>query len=109
MITNRPYNAVRYQPTACIVLNSPTTSPVIAKALRAMWGQGVDKNEPCGVKPGGPAMKLRRCDMLLEGVANAVLAERVGPAFHIYWPLARRDEGRAAWRQWLAQAPDKRN
>ena len=38
MIVNRPYNAVRYQPTACIVINSPTTSPVIAKALRTMWG-----------------------------------------------------------------------
>jgi len=73
------------------------------------FGKGIDKNETYGVKPGGPAMKLRRCDMLLDAFANAVLAEHVGPPYQIYWPLARRDEGRAAWRQWLAQAPDKRN
>jgi hypothetical protein len=37
MITNRPYNAVRYQPTACIVVNSPTTTPEIARAVRSLW------------------------------------------------------------------------
>lgn len=76
---------------------------------RSTSGQGVGENEPRGVKPGGPAMKIRRCDMLLEAVANAVFSKDDGPVFHIYWPLARRDEGRAAWRQWLAQPTDKRN
>ena len=37
MITNRAYNAVRYQPTACIVVNSPTTTPEIARAVRSLW------------------------------------------------------------------------
>ena len=37
MITNRSYNAVRYQPTGCTVINSPTTDPRIATAVRAIW------------------------------------------------------------------------
>ena len=45
MITNRVYSAVRYQPTACIVVNSPTSSPVIAKAIRALWPDGQDHTE----------------------------------------------------------------
>jgi hypothetical protein len=36
-ITNRPYEAVRGQPTACIVVNSPTSDPRIAGAVRAQW------------------------------------------------------------------------
>jgi hypothetical protein len=48
-------------------------------------------------------MKVRRCDMLLEAVAGAVFADDDGPVFHIYWPLARRNEGRAAWRKWLQE------
>ena len=36
-ITNRRYEAVRYQPTACVVVNSPTTDPRIALAVRAQW------------------------------------------------------------------------
>lgn len=42
MITNRGYNAARYQPTACQVVNSPTQSPAIAKAVRAVWEGGSD-------------------------------------------------------------------
>ncbi|MGV3660775.1 MAG: hypothetical protein ACO1TE_11345 [Prosthecobacter sp.] len=42
MITNRSYNAVRYQPTACQVINSPTSSPQIAKAVRGIWQQHDD-------------------------------------------------------------------
>lgn len=37
MITNRSYNAVRYQPTACIVINSPVKTPQIATAVRGIW------------------------------------------------------------------------
>lgn len=36
-IVNRSYNAVRYQMTACIVLNSPTHTPALAQAVRAEW------------------------------------------------------------------------
>lgn len=36
-ITNRVYEAVRYQPTACHVVNSPTRDPRIARAVRAQW------------------------------------------------------------------------
>ena len=66
-------------------------------------GQGVANDQPCGAAVGGPPMPVRRCDMLLEGVANAVFAEDDGPEFHIYWPQAQRDEARRAWREWLAR------
>lgn len=36
-ILNRDYVAVREQPTACIVVNSPTHDSDIAAALRALW------------------------------------------------------------------------
>ena len=39
-ITNRSYNAVRYQPTACIVLNSTTQDKRLAAEVRAVWGKG---------------------------------------------------------------------
>ncbi|HWB03906.1 MAG TPA: hypothetical protein VG796_12840 [Verrucomicrobiales bacterium] len=38
MITNRGYTAVRYQPTGCLVINSPVHSPVLAAAVRNIWG-----------------------------------------------------------------------
>jgi len=37
MITNRAYNAVRYQPTACNVVNSPSNSKRLASAVRQLW------------------------------------------------------------------------
>ncbi len=37
-IVNRNYNAVRYQPTACIVINSPTRSASLRKRVQAAWG-----------------------------------------------------------------------
>ncbi len=43
MITNRGYSAVRYQPTACIVINSPVQSPGLAKAVRGIWGPAGEK------------------------------------------------------------------
>ncbi len=36
-IVNRPYAAMRYQPTACQVINSPVHDPLMAAALRRMW------------------------------------------------------------------------
>jgi hypothetical protein len=39
-ITNRPYQAVRYQPTACVVVNSPVKDPKLAEEVRAIWGKG---------------------------------------------------------------------
>ncbi len=38
-ITNRSYNAVRYQPTACIVLNSTVQDKKLAAEVRAIWGK----------------------------------------------------------------------
>jgi hypothetical protein len=52
-------------------------------------------------------MKIRRCDMLLDAMANPMFADHEGPAFHLYWPLAKREQSRAAWRKWLAEAPDE--
>jgi len=37
MIANRSYQAVRYQPTACIVLNSPIKNNKLTIALQNMW------------------------------------------------------------------------
>lgn len=36
-IVNRDFEAVRYQPTACLVVNSPTFDPRIARAVRNQW------------------------------------------------------------------------
>jgi hypothetical protein len=36
-IVNRSLSAVRYQPTACIVLNSPVETPALAAAARRDW------------------------------------------------------------------------
>jgi hypothetical protein len=38
-ITNRPYTAVRYQPTGCIVVNSPVDDPELAAQVRAIWNR----------------------------------------------------------------------
>jgi hypothetical protein len=39
-ITNRSYQAVRYQPTACVVVNSPVKDAKLAAEVRAIWGKG---------------------------------------------------------------------
>ena len=36
-IVGRHYNAIRYQPTACIVINSPTHDPMICRQVRQLW------------------------------------------------------------------------
>lgn len=36
-IVGRRYQAVRYQPTACIVLNSPTADAKLCECVRAIW------------------------------------------------------------------------
>ena len=36
-IVGRQYQAVRYQPTACIVINSPTEDPKLRQQIRAIW------------------------------------------------------------------------
>jgi hypothetical protein len=41
-IVGRGYQAVRYQSTACIVINSPTQDPEIRKLVRAIW----ESNDP---------------------------------------------------------------
>jgi ankyrin repeat protein len=37
-IVNRRFSAVRYQPTACIMVNSPTASESLRKAIHTEWG-----------------------------------------------------------------------
>jgi hypothetical protein len=37
MVSGRRYQAVRYQPTACIVINSPVKEPRLSDAVRRMW------------------------------------------------------------------------
>lgn len=38
-IANRPYMAVRYQPSACIVINSPVHDAKLAEEIRTIWGK----------------------------------------------------------------------
>jgi hypothetical protein len=38
-ITNRSYNAVRYQPTNCMVVNSTSKDKAMAAEVRAIWGK----------------------------------------------------------------------
>jgi ankyrin repeat protein len=38
-IVNRHFNAVRYQPTAIIIISSPTNSPALIAAVKQEWGQ----------------------------------------------------------------------
>jgi hypothetical protein len=38
-IVNREFNAVRYQPTAIIVINSPTYSEALQKTIKKEWGK----------------------------------------------------------------------
>ena len=37
-IVNRQLNAVRYQPSLCLVVNSPVETPALAAAVKADWG-----------------------------------------------------------------------
>jgi ankyrin repeat protein len=37
-IVNRRFSAVRYQPTACIMINSPTRSEALRRAVKKEWG-----------------------------------------------------------------------
>src|SRR5262249_30279974 len=37
-IVNRSFSAVRYQPTACIMINSPTRSEALRSAIKKEWG-----------------------------------------------------------------------
>ena len=41
-ITNRSYSAVRYQPTGCLVVNSPVKDKKLAAEVRAIWGKAPD-------------------------------------------------------------------
>jgi hypothetical protein len=36
-IVNRPLSAVRYQPSGCLVINSPVETPALAAAARSDW------------------------------------------------------------------------
>lgn len=38
-VVNRSFNAVRYQPTACIMINSPTYSDRLRIAIKTEWGE----------------------------------------------------------------------
>ena len=46
-IVNRDLKAVRYQPTACVVINSPVQTPTLAAATRADWA-GLTPEEHAG-------------------------------------------------------------
>jgi hypothetical protein len=47
-IVNRHLRAVRYQPTACLVVNSPIETPALAEAVKKDWaGLTADEHQQC--------------------------------------------------------------
>ena len=50
-IANRDYMAVRYQPTGCIVVNSPVRDKALAAELRAIWGTSEHRQNPARFAP----------------------------------------------------------
>jgi hypothetical protein len=44
-ITNRSYSAVRYQPTGCLVINSPVKDKKLASEVRKIWGRTPDSQK----------------------------------------------------------------
>jgi hypothetical protein len=60
-IVGRAYSAVRYQPTACIVINSPTVRPALAAAVRSAWSSDT---------PRGHLLDSLLFDLATEGVSD---------------------------------------
>jgi len=60
-IVGRQYQAVRYQPTACIVLNSPVHDPKLCAEVRAIW---------TAMDPRGKLFSSLLADYATEGVSN---------------------------------------
>jgi hypothetical protein len=60
-IVGRPYRCVRYQPTAIIVINSPTEDPELRAELRAIWSSK---------DPTGTLLDSLLTDYATEGVFN---------------------------------------
>jgi hypothetical protein len=60
-IVGRSYQTVRYQPTACVVLNCPTHDPNLCAEVRAIWGAKDPKRK---------LFDSLRADYATEGVFN---------------------------------------
>lgn len=60
-IVGRGYSAVRYQPTAIVIINSPSHDPELAKRVRQIWS---------GPEPRRRVLDSLLCDYATEGIFN---------------------------------------
>ncbi len=80
-ITGRGYQAVRYQPSACVVVNSPTADAVLREQVRRAWAAG------------DPARKLLDSlllDYATEGVFQGPSLDSWGLGSHLQIEAAMR-------------------
>src|SRR5262249_21288700 len=80
-IVGRAYGAVRYQPTACIVLNSPAHDPKLCAEVRSIWNA---KN------PRDKLFDSLLADYATEGVFNGKSLDGWGTASHFQCGAALR-------------------
>src|SRR5581483_10071577 len=80
-IVGRRYQAVRYQPTACIVLNCPTQNPKLCADVRAIWRSK---------DPRSKLFNSLRTDYATEGIFNGKSLDG--------WDLGNQFQCRAALR-----------
>jgi hypothetical protein len=80
-IVGREYQAVRYQPTACIVLNCPTHDPQLRAQVRAIWK---------AQDPKGKLFDSLRADYATEGVFNGKSLDGWSTGSHLQCSAALR-------------------
>jgi hypothetical protein len=95
-IVNRQFNAVRYQPTAILIVSSPTRSPTLRKQLRADWNGLTERKHAAGLindflKPDHSYRWVGAAERLafyypryLEPLALALLAQPTYPYGTVY-------------------------
>src|SRR5262249_17051070 len=95
-ILNRQFSAVRYQPTAIVIVSSPTMSPTLRKQVRADWTGLTESRHAASLvndflKPDSDERKRGAAERLayyypryLEPLALALLAQRSYPSDAVY-------------------------
>jgi ankyrin repeat protein len=109
-IVNRHFNAVRYQPTACIMINSPTDSEALRKAIRAEWSDLTPAHHKESlvrdfVEPDDEARRIGACLRLgyyyPEALEALALKQLAAPRYDVF-------EAEAFVREKLYRAKDAR-
>jgi hypothetical protein len=79
-IVNRQFNAVRYQPSMCLVVNSPLETPALAAAVKADWNgltaarhqRSLEEDALNSVDPELPQEAVKRLLFYYPDAGNAV-------------------------------------